>query len=155
MSHESHIENAAAFDAYARRVLSTLLAGVRATVLALSGELGAGKTTFVKALAVALGVTEHITSPTFVIMKTYPLKNQAYARLIHIDAYRLKSAEELRVLGFDALASDRGNLICIEWPERLEGILPADAVPLAFSYSEGDTRIVTYGKKETDAHSNT
>src|SRR3989344_3743235 len=88
-----------------------------ATTLLLSGELGAGKTAFVKALARILGIKEDIISPTFVIMKFYPLTGQLFKQLIHIDAYRLEKADELTHLGFEELCKDPVNLICIEWPE--------------------------------------
>ena len=74
--------------------------GGGATVLALHGELGAGKTTFTQTLARTLGVTDAVTSPTFVIMKLYELQHQSFETLIHIDAYRIEHSDEMRVLGF-------------------------------------------------------
>lgn len=148
MLEETRIPNESGMEAYAATLVTTLARGTSAYTLALSGELGAGKTTFVKALAKALGVSEHITSPTFVILKTYPLEGQVFDRLIHIDAYRLKSADELRVLGWGALLQDPSNIVCIEWPERVEALMPPDAVRLTFSYSEGDTRTIHHGTQE-------
>lgn len=99
-----------------------------ALVVGLSGHLGAGKTAFVKAVASKLGVKEEITSPTFVIMKIYEIKNPNWQRLIHIDAYRLEKREELEVLQWEKLIADKHNLIIIEWPEKV-GI--SDLAPLA------------------------
>lgn len=120
-----------------------------ATVVGLSGELGSGKTTFVKGVARAFGVTQTVTSPTFVIQKIYKLEGQPFRHLVHIDAYRLESAEELSVLGFNALLSDPGNLIIIEWPERVREILPPDIKMLHFEFINSSTRSIQengYGK---------
>ena len=91
-----------------------------ATLVTLSGELGAGKTAFVKAIANALGVKESVTSPTFVLEKIYTLEHPVskFRRLVHIDAYRLQGPTELAPLGFDELMKEPGNLILLEWPEK-------------------------------------
>ncbi len=115
-----------------------------ATVLALQGDLGSGKTTFVQALARAYGVTEHVTSPTFVIQKIYPLKNQVFDRLVHIDAYRMESAHELDVLGWQELMRDAKALVCIEWPERVPGLIPDTAQRINFTCVDETTRRVDY-----------
>ena len=120
-SHEE-MQNAAA------EFVSRLNAGDAATVVTLSGELGAGKTTFVQGIAEALGVQETVTSPTFVLAKMYPLENQKWQHLVHIDAYRLKGSHELKALGWEALLADAGNLILLEWPERIAESIPEDAV---------------------------
>jgi tRNA threonylcarbamoyladenosine biosynthesis protein TsaE len=113
-----------------------------ATVVGLSGELGAGKTTFVQCLARVLGVEERVTSPTFVIEKIYQLREMPFSRLIHVDAYRLESGRELNALGFLAVAADPCNLIVIEWPERVRDALPAHTVALNFQYQSETTRII-------------
>ncbi len=118
-----------------------------ATVVALSGELGAGKTTFAQAMAKALGVEETVTSPTFVLEKIYALENQKFARLVHVDAYRLKVAHELEVLGWKELLQDPGNLIILEWPENVADVVPKDAIRITLTGS-GDTREIFYGTKE-------
>lgn len=96
----------------------------RAMVVGLYGNLGAGKTTFTQALAKFVGVSDTVTSPTFVIEKIYELTNQKFTHLIHIDAYRLESAEELVRLGWKEIISDKNNLILIEWPEKVIDIMP-------------------------------
>lgn len=115
-----------------------------ATVITLSGELGAGKTAFVKAAAETLGVREHVTSPTFVIMKIYNLHKQPFRRLVHIDAYRLKGAHHLKVLGWDELVRDPLNLIFVEWPEQATGAIPPDAVRITLRYSGDNEREISY-----------
>jgi len=107
-----------------------------ATIVTLSGDLGAGKTTFVKGVARALGIEERVTSPTFVILKIYDLHGQKFERLIHMDAYRLKGRQHLKVLGWDELLKDPGNLIIVEWPEKIEGGLPERAKRISLRYSE-------------------
>lgn len=108
-----------------------------ATVAALSGDLGAGKTTFVKALAKALGVTEHVTSPTFTIMSGYDTNNDRFEQLIHMDAYRIEDESELGPLRFDELLQQPNTLFCIEWAERIKDSLPENVVQIVFA--PGDT----------------
>lgn len=95
-----------------------------ATLVTLSGELGAGKTSFSQGAAEALGVEEAVTSPTFVLMKQYALRNKAFAKLIHMDAYRLDGGAALRPLGFSDALADPMNLILLEWPEKVADALP-------------------------------
>jgi tRNA threonylcarbamoyl adenosine modification protein YjeE len=94
-----------------------------AKLVGLSGHLGSGKTAFTKLVAKNLGVNETVTSPTFVIMKIYPINagevNYRFHRLIHIDAYRLEKPEELEALNFEQIMSDSKNLVLIEWPENV------------------------------------
>jgi tRNA threonylcarbamoyladenosine biosynthesis protein TsaE len=116
-----------------------------ATLLLLSGELGAGKTTFVQGLAAALGVEETVQSPTFVIAKTYALKDRPWRRLVHIDAYRLASAHELAAIGWNEVVASKDNLVVLEWPERVEDAIPADSIKVAIEIEEGDTRVIRYG----------
>lgn len=105
----------------------------RAALIALTGELGAGKTTFVQALARALGVTETVQSPTYVLMKSYPISYKQFTTLVHIDAYRLEKPEEFSALKSDTFLNDPHNLVCIEWPERVTGKLPAPDLTIQFS----------------------
>lgn len=115
-----------------------------ARVIALSGELGAGKTTFAQALARALGVIEEqVTSPTFIIQKTYPLEGQAFSTLVHIDAYRLEHSRELLALGWEELIQDPGNLIIVEWPERVADLLPKSALTMRLTYVDETHRSIS------------
>jgi len=113
-----------------------------ATVVALSGELGAGKTTLTQAIARELGVKENVISPTFVLIKNYTLTAKSYTLLIHIDAYRFDSASELSKLGWSELLADPNKLILIEWPERVAGLIPKDAIRVSLSHKDEKTRHV-------------
>jgi len=117
-----------------------------ATVLALQGDLGAGKTTFTKSLARILGITESVTSPTFVIQKTFSIaeafSKNIFAQLIHIDSYRLDLSAELSHLGWHDLLNQKENLIVVEWPERITDILPTQYILLKFSHVDETTREV-------------
>ena len=96
----------------------------KAAVLVLSGDLGVGKTSFVKALASVLGVEEVITSPTFNIVKSYQTSHQQFSTLVHMDAYRLESEDELGPLRFSEILDDPDTIVCIEWGERIKDSLP-------------------------------
>lgn len=98
-----------------------------ATVVGLSGDLGAGKTTFVQAVARHLGVKNKVNSPTFVIIKKYALKNKKHKFMFHLDAYRLKNENELLHLGWEDIISNEGHLVFIEWPENVAGAIPKHA----------------------------
>lgn len=117
-----------------------------ATLVTLSGDLGAGKTAFTKAVARVLGVEETVTSPTFVLEKIYQLGSEAskFERLIHIDAYRLETGSDLAPLGFDELMQDTGNLILLEWPEKVADALPAPEVRISFVVHTDESRTISY-----------
>lgn len=135
------------FNAEATRFAASLTPGSQATVVALSGDLGAGKTTYTQALARYFGVEEQVSSPTFVIEKIYTIDRGPFKRLIHIDAYRLKGAHELEALGWAEIVHDRENLILIEWPERVAELIPASAHHIALQFTDENTREISYGEK--------
>ncbi len=116
-----------------QEVLGKVPATPKAAIIALVGDLGAGKTTFVQALARELGVTDVVQSPTYVLMKSYPISYKQFTTLVHIDAYRLERAEEFVALKPEVFLSDPKTLVCIEWPERVEGALPRPDVTVTFS----------------------
>jgi len=125
--------------------------GEEATVVGLYGELGAGKTTFMKYLAESFGITETVQSPTFVIMKVYKLKSASekaqdntfklfnFQTLFHIDAYRIEKEEEMLSLGWQEIVADPKNLICVEWPERIIGIMPLRHTKINFAHAEDES----------------
>lgn len=122
----------------------------KACVIALQGDLGSGKTTFVKAVAEALSVRDTVTSPTFVLEKIYKIQDKTalvrgFTHIVHIDAYRLENASEVSALGFDELLENPENLIFIEWPERIKGAIPKNAKTLHFSFVNEKTREITVG----------
>ncbi|MHB1769941.1 MAG: tRNA (adenosine(37)-N6)-threonylcarbamoyltransferase complex ATPase subunit type 1 TsaE [Minisyncoccota bacterium] len=117
-----------------------------ATLVTLSGELGAGKTAFAKAAALALGVEETVNSPTFVLEKVYRLpEGKHFKRFVHIDAYRLETGNDLAALGFDELMRNAENLIFLEWPEKVSDALPEPAARIALRTLPDGSRAITYG----------
>lgn len=108
-------------------------------VLALVGELGAGKTTFVQGFARTLGIKEKIQSPTFVLLKVYKIKKGAVKHLIHIDCYRIDSPRDLPRLGFKNLLKDKDAIILIEWADRIKKLLPRNAMRIKFRHGEKST----------------
>lgn len=123
--------------------------GEHATVVGLSGDLGAGKTAFVKCAADILGIRETITSPTFILEKIYPIvKNkifgERFSRFIHIDAYRLESGNEMRALDWETITRDPKNIIFIEWPEQVAEVMPQEIISLSFEYVDEQTRNITF-----------
>lgn len=111
-------------------------------VISLYGDLGAGKTHFVKGLAIGLGSFDQVTSPTFTIMNEY----QGRMPIYHFDMYRLSSAEEAEGLGF-AEFFDKSTLrgvSVVEWPENVEGLIPNDSMKITIQKADSDSaRIIT------------
>jgi tRNA threonylcarbamoyladenosine biosynthesis protein TsaE len=103
-------------------------------LLAVAGDLGAGKTTLARAVCRGYGVEEPITSPTFALVHEY---GAARSRVYHIDLYRLEGEQELTNLGWDDIVTDHA-LIIVEWPERAGGRLPADHVPITLQHLPDD-----------------
>lgn len=97
-------------------------------VVALQGELGAGKTTFARALLQALGVKGEVSSPTFTLLQTYEVPNLTIS---HFDLYRLKNESELEELGWDEACAQ--SLVIVEWPERAQHHMPEDYLTLRFT----------------------
>lgn len=92
-------------------------------IICLHGNLGAGKTVFVKGLARGLGIKKIITSPTFVLIKNYSVKNNQIKNLVHVDTYRLTNAEELIDIGIGEYLNKKNTIVVIEWPEKLKKLL--------------------------------
>ena len=115
------------------------------TVYAFYGEMGAGKTTFINALCKALGVEDDTTnSPSFSIINEY--RSDTTAELIyHFDLYRLESLEEAFDIGVEDYF-DSGALCFLEWPERIDDILPGDTVKVNITVNDDDTRTITIGE---------
>ncbi|MFZ2151726.1 MAG: tRNA (adenosine(37)-N6)-threonylcarbamoyltransferase complex ATPase subunit type 1 TsaE [Minisyncoccia bacterium] len=113
-----------------------------ARVIGLYGNLGAGKTTFTKKLALALGGTDSVVSPTFILERDYTLSNEwDIETLAHIDAYRFDSAKEGEVLRIHTRLSDPKLLYVVEWPENLGELMPPHT-KIFFEHTGGDTRKV-------------
>lgn len=140
-----HLANPEELQKEAANFTHTLMPSTEHAVLVtLSGELGAGKTSFVQGVARELGVEEPITSPTFVLEKIYDLpEGKRFTRLVHIDAYRLEEEKSLAPLHFDELYADPKNLILLEWPELVHEQLPKADMSVRFSVS-GEGRELCY-----------
>jgi len=114
-----------------------------ALVLCLQGDLGAGKTTFLQGFAKGLGINDMVNSPTFVIMKKFPIKNRNFKYFYHFDCYRLNSPEEMLELGFKNIISDPKNIVAIEWPEKISKLLPQNNISITFEHLEENKREIS------------
>jgi tRNA threonylcarbamoyladenosine biosynthesis protein TsaE len=132
-------------EAFARRTKK----GKHAIVFALKGELGAGKTTFVRGFFKGLGLKGHAQSPTYIIMRRRPLRRKKFSNVFHMDAYRLKGAKHLTALGFKDVLADPGNIVLIEWADRVKRILPKGIAWLTFQHGKkGNQRTVVWAKNK-------
>ena len=114
-----------------------------ALVIALTGDLGAGKTTFTQGFARGLGIKRRTTSPTFIIMRRLaisPRRAPGYKDLYHVDAYRIKGTDSLAAIGLEEVFADPKNIVIVEWPEKIKTVIPRAAVRLRFRH----------GKKENE-----
>ena len=118
------------------KTLATLLKG--GEVIALEGDLGAGKTTLTQGIAQGLGIKEWITSPTFTLLETYM---SGRLPLCHIDAYRVEDVEHLQMVGFDD-ALDGTTVVVVEWAERILALLPPDYTKITITKEENARGIV-------------
>ena len=111
------------------------------TVLCLEGQLGSGKTTFIKGLAKGLGLKhpEQVKSPTFVLMHVYKAKIPLY----HFDCYRLDSTEELENIGFEDFVNDPAAIACVEWAEKAKALIPSHACHIHFEILDASKRSIT------------
>ncbi len=117
-----------------RRFASALKAG---DVVALYGDLGSGKTQFVKGVCSGIGVTEHVTSPTFTLINEY--RKHGGIPVFHLDLYRLRSFDEVLALGLEEYLDDDG-VSMIEWAEKAERILPRERYSVRFRVIDGVNR---------------
>jgi len=116
-------------------------------VVALKGDLGSGKTTFLQGFARGLGIKEKILSPTFVILKRFSIKkSSSFKNFYHIDCYRLKSHKDLSALGVKNIFKEAGNIVALEWPERVRGMLPKNILALGFNFIDKETRKISSNK---------
>lgn len=141
------ISTLADLEQFADSFVKALVPRNWATVVALHGELGAGKTTLSQMIAKRLGVEETVQSPTFVIMKSYPLTDPRFTKLVHIDLYRIESDNELEVLKFNELLLDPTALVLVEWAERASALMPRDALDVSIEMRDENAvmvREITY-----------
>lgn len=127
-------KNQKATQDLAKKLLTKLSGG---EVLALEGDLGAGKTTFTQGLAKALGIKDKVTSPTFVLLKIYQAKHPRIKQLVHIDAYRLNNATDLEAVGWQDYLN-RDTLVVIEWADKVREALPRNTKWIKFGLLEDE-----------------
>ena len=113
------------------------------SIIALTGDLGSGKTTFVQGFVKGLGVRKRIISPTFILMRTYKAKKKN--TLYHLDLYRVESdfEKEIENLGVKDLWKEEKNILVIEWAEKIKNLLPDDTIWIKFEYlSDSQRKII-------------
>jgi len=125
----------------AKELASSLKGG---EVICLYGDLGGGKTTFIKGLAEGLGIKEIITSPTFILHRSYNAQRSGISRLHHIDLYRIASIRDIEALGLDEMLSESISVITIEWAEKIKKILPRKRIDIYFDYLDENKREITF-----------
>jgi tRNA threonylcarbamoyladenosine biosynthesis protein TsaE len=136
-------KSAAETQKLAHELASTLKEdGTKRNVIALIGDLGSGKTTFVQGLAKSLGIVVRLVSPTFILMRRYQMKK---GMLYHLDAYRIDQnvQEEVENLGLSEIWDDKENIVVIEWAEKIQKFLPKDTIWINFEYVDENERKVT------------
>ncbi|MCB0376163.1 MAG: tRNA (adenosine(37)-N6)-threonylcarbamoyltransferase complex ATPase subunit type 1 TsaE [Sinomicrobium sp.] len=139
-SHRTEFESSSPQETI--RIASKLARDIQpGTVLELQGGLGAGKTTFVKGIAVGLGLKEHdaVKSPTFVLMHIYPAPIPVY----HFDLYRLDTNTDLDSIGLDEYLDDQNAVICVEWAEKARGRFPDSSIKVSFEVTGEKTRRIS------------
>ena len=117
--------------------------GLNSTVL-LFGNLGAGKTVFSRGFARGLGITEPVSSPTYTIVQEYDIPTGG--RLYHLDLYRISGVESALAFGVDEFIDDDNAIRLIEWPMRIDGILPDNCIKVTISHIDDETRTIEIEK---------
>lgn len=123
-----------------KKIAANLAKEITQGVIALSGNLGAGKTTFVQGFARSLGIKDRIISPSFVLIRQHPIPKTKKI-LYHIDLYRLVDEKEFNQLGLTDLYSDPNNIVLIEWAEKLKD-LPAKTIKINIEKKENNKRLI-------------
>lgn len=117
-------------------------------VIALYGNLGSGKTTFVQGLAKGLGIKKRILSPTFVFVRSYDIKIKNRPGIFHhIDLYRIKNPNDVKSLDFDELFSAQ-SIVAIEWADKIKAILPKNKIDIFFEAIDEKTRKISIGSNQ-------
>jgi len=119
---------------------------LESNVLALYGDLGSGKTTFTQGIARALGINEQVTSPTFILMRSYSTTSstKGFRFLYHVDLYRVSGCVDVDTLDLVSIWRDTQNLVVIEWPERIKDNLPVGRENLRFEYLSKMQRKISF-----------
>jgi tRNA threonylcarbamoyladenosine biosynthesis protein TsaE len=132
-----------------RALGATLIRGILpGSILALRGDLGAGKTTFVQGLLEELGAEKPYVSPTFVIMKQYDFPESSgngIRRIYHVDAYRIDDPADMEKLGFDEWCADPEGFVLVEWPEKIDTLLPENTKTVSLRWLSDTDREISFG----------
>lgn len=139
MNNEITIKNLDSINAAAEEFVKNMGDG---KVFAFYGKMGAGKTTFIKAICETLGVDDTVTSPTFAIVNEYTSNKVDYP-IYHFDFYRIKKLDEVYDMGYEDYFYG-GGVCFIEWPELVEELLPEDAVKIEIKENADGTRTVSF-----------
>ena len=134
-------KSADATKALAKKISSKITGG---QVLALTGQLGSGKTTFVQGLAEGFKIANHLNSPTFLILKEYPIKSlKKKISLCHIDAYRLGKIDDAVEAGITDSLGQKNKICVVEWAEKIKQVIPKNAIWINFEgVNENSRRII-------------
>lgn len=138
-------------EKFAREILKEAFPK-KSIVIGLIGDLGGGKTTFLKGFARWLGIKEKILSPTFLIIKKFKIKDLKFRNFYHIDCYRIKKPEEILNLDLRKIIQEPKNIIAIEWAEKIKKFLPKETIFLEFQFKNQKKRkikIKQWGKKDS------
>ena len=106
------------------------------------GELGAGKTTFAQGLAKGLGIKRRVISPTFIIIRSY--ENEKF---YHVDLYRIENETDIKELGIKEILKNSKNIVAVEWPEKIEKLIPRNRIETYFEYIDENRRKITIVQK--------
>ncbi|HEY4474455.1 MAG TPA: tRNA (adenosine(37)-N6)-threonylcarbamoyltransferase complex ATPase subunit type 1 TsaE [Candidatus Paceibacterota bacterium] len=130
----------------ARKIIKTK----KGAVISLEGELGAGKTTFIQGFAKALGIKSKVKSPTFVLMKKYPVKLRHGAskvsnqtNLYHLDCYRIRDYKDLRIPEMKEIFESSYDIILVEWAERIKRVIPKKHITIHIDHISKNQRKIT------------
>lgn len=141
MKEEVYITKSSKETQYLAQELAKDLKGDK--VLALFGNLGSGKTTFVQGLAKNLGVKERIISPTFIIIREHKFNNKKF---YHVDLYRVQKLSELKELELEEILNSKGRIVAIEWAEKIKDLLPEKRIEIYFENISENERKITIKK---------
>ena len=117
-------------------------------VIGLIGQLGGGKTVFVQGIAKGLGIKEKITSPSFILMKSYPVKKGKIKNLVHIDCWRIKSENELETIGLEDYLGKKNTVIVIEWADKVKKFLPKNSIIFCFKLGKKENQRIISKKSK-------
>ncbi len=125
-----------------KKIAANLAKKIPQGVIALNGNLGAGKTTFVQGFAKGLGIKEKIISPTFVLIRQHKIPNFKKT-LYHIDLYRIEDTEKFKQIGLEEILSNQNNIVLIEWAEKIKKFLPKSTIRINLENIDHDKRLIT------------